>query len=458
MEPNTNPSPTHTPPTPAPTPTPAPAPTPTPAPQPAPAPAPAPRSTTAPVAPTAPAQPAAPRPAAPAPRPLGQPAPAPRPVAPVAPAPQPTPEPISAAEALEKAITDVPKPAALDAPTETIAPAKKKPKTLLITCILLFLIAGVVIALMATGVLDFSGKKSKPQPEKEAEGPNAAKIEEVCVARGLNYAEMLPEDNLYESYKVIMGDDTTSIHHCVTPPETTIESGSDFSEEIVTVFFNGSYSELDETKNNDLVGSYRDSAKNGDNNVTVLENTTNFFKVVTVAGPIYNYFVVYKNSISFIRTGQIDSAESILNELQYPDRSHADPEATEKKIENAKNDEAIKTALQNFNINIANYVANQGALPVLEGESQLDINGSGTTALDALYSNYLINIKNKNGESYSFQASAAASEDLAMDDAITLHYNSNCSGENDTLQTAENQYALTHPSTDGNKYYCVSNN
>lgn len=466
MEPNTNPTPTPTPTPPALTPAPRPV-----APTPAPAPV-APASSPRPVIPQ-PTSPAAPRPAArPAPRPAvptpPSPTPAPRPVAPApapapatpAPAPTPvapTPEPISAAEALEKAITDV-KPTSLDAPTETIAPAKKKPKTLLLLCLVLFLIAGAVIALMATGVLDFSGRKTKPEPEKIAAGPTAAKIEEVCTTRGLNYAEMLPEDELYDSYKVILGDDTESIHHCITPPETTIESGSDTSEEIVTVFFNGNFSEFDDEKNNNLVGSYRDASKNGDSNVTVLENTLEMFKVVTVSGPLYNYFIVYKNSMTFIRTGQIDSAETILNQLEYPDRSHADPEATAAKIENAKTDESIKTALQSFNINISNYIANKGALPVLEGESQLEITGTGTTALDELYSGYLANIKNKDGESYAFQASAAASEDLAMKEAITLHYNSNCAGENETLQIAEGQYALTHPSADGNKYYCVSNN
>ena len=467
MEPNASSSLGPTPPAPAPIPAPQPTPKPTPQPAapmkatpipvqtPAPAQAPAPAQPTAPTKPVTPPRPFLPvTPVAPVFKTDITPPPAPTP--PPTPAPKPT---VSTAEALENALVGVPTVTPFDAPTETIAPAKKKPKTLLYASLALLLLAGVLIALVATGVIDLSGRKPKPV-EKEAAGPTAAAVEEVCVARGLNFPEMLPDDHLYESYKVILGDETDKIYHCVTPPETTIESGNDFSEEVVTVFFNGNYSEFDDEKNNNLVGSYRDAGKNGDNNVTVLENSTSMFKVVTVATPIYNYFVVYKNSMTFIKTSRIDSAESILNELEYPDRSHADPEATEKKIENAEIDEATKIALQNFNINIANYVANQGTLPAINGETELDISGAGNSALNTLYSNYLINIKDKKGNSYAFQASSTASEDLAYEKAITLHYKANCSGEGGTLQATDDQlsYALTHPSADGNKYYCVSGN
>ena len=487
MEPTKNPAPA-----PNPVPTPAPAPTPTPAPAPAPAaPRPAPsiqpapvkmsapsgQSTTAnhqgtaiarPAAPVAPVAPAAPAPAPVAPAP--QPAPTP---APVALAPAPEPDPIedtspSTSEAIEEALvetetgtnssTTVTSDVPLESPTEPIAPKKRKGQLPLLIGIIILVAASVFGVLYALGIISFGAPA--PEPSKEATGPTAAIFQDVCANRNMHYEEMTEEDGLYIPYRAVFDDDTASIHHCVTSEETIGEEPSEGStEEIITIFFNGNYSEFNDTKRNDVIGSYRDAYNKGNGNVTILEDGTDLFKTISVTGPTYTYVVVYKNSYTYMRINQIDNGESILKDLQYPSRSLATIDKIEKTAADAETDALMTNELNIYKSKFETFISTNQKLPNISGESQLEISETGTTDLDIFYHDYLFDIKNQAGERYAFQASAKADETLALKKAVTVHYKSKCNAETGKLESFESDiaYALTYISASGEHYLCVSN-
>ena len=502
MEPTKNPAPAPNPvPTPAPAPTPTPVPTPAPAaPRPAPSIQPAPvkmsapsgQSTTAnhqgtaiarPAAPAAPAPaPVAPasRPAptpAPAPNPVPTPAPTPAPVAPapasVAPAPAPEPDPIedtspSTSEAIEEALvetetgtnssTTVTSDVPLESPTEPIAPKKRKGQLPLLIGIIILVAASVFGVLYALGIISFGAPA--PEPSKEATGPTAAIFQDVCANRNMHYEEMTEEDGLYIPYRAVFDDDTASIHHCVTSEETIGEEPSEGStEEIITIFFNGNYSEFDDTKRNDVIGSYRDAYNKGNGNVTILEDGTDLFKTISVTGPTYTYIVVYKNSYTYMRINQIDNGESILKDLQYPSRGLATIDKIEKTAADAETDALMTNELNIYKSKFETFISTNQKLPNISGESQLEISETGTTDLDIFYHDYLFDIKNQAGERYAFQASAKADETLALTKAVTVHYKSKCNAETGKLESFESDiaYALTYISASGEHYLCVSN-
>ena len=496
-------------PNPAPTPAPAPTPTPTPAPapvapRPAPAIQPAPvkmsapsgQSTTAnhqgtaiarPAAPVAPAPatptpapaPVAPATSAPAPAPVApapQPAPTPAPVA-LAPAPEPTPAPEpdpiedtspSTSEAIEEALvetetgtnssTTVTSDVPLESPTEPIAPKKRKGQLPLLIGIIILVAASVFGVLYALGIISFGAPA--PEPSKEATGPTAAIFQDVCANRNMHYEEMTEEDGLYIPYRAVFDDDTASIHHCVTSEETIGEEPSEGStEEIITIFFNGNYSEFNDTKRNDVIGSYRDAYNKGNGNVTILEDGTDLFKAISVTGPTYTYVVVYKNSYTYMRINQIDNGESILKDLQYPSRSLATIDKIEKTAADAETDALMTNELNIYKSKFETFISTNQKLPNISGESQLEISETGTTDLDNFYHDYLFDIKNQAGERYAFQASAKADETLALKKAVTVHYKSKCNAETGKLESFESDiaYALTYVSASGEHYLCVSN-
>ena len=402
-------------PNPAPTPAPALTPTPTPAPapvapRPAPAIQPAPvkmsapsgQSTTAnhqgtaiarPAAPVAPAPaPVAPAPAPAAPTPAPAPvAPAPAPVAPtpqpaptpapVAPAPAPEPDPIedtspSTSEAIEEALvetetgtnssTTVTSDVPLESPTEPIAPKKRKGQLPLLIGIIILVAASVFGVLYALGIISFGAPA--PEPSKEATGPTAAIFQDVCANRNMHYEEMTEEDGLYIPYRAVFDDDTASIHHCVTSEETIGEEPSEGStEEIITIFFNGNYSEFNDTKRNDVIGSYRDAYNKGNGNVTILEDGTDLFKAISVTGPTYTYIVVYKNSYTYMRINQIDNGESILKDLQYPSRSLATIDKIEKTAADAETDALMTNELNIYKSKFETFISTNQKLPNISG-------------------------------------------------------------------------------------------
>lgn len=493
MEPNTNPNPA-----PNPVPTPAPAPTSAPVTPPAPTPV---TPTSTPVIQPAPVKMSTPsgqsttanhqgttiaRPVAPAPAPTPAPQPTPTPVAPQpqqpAPTPTPTPAPVpapapepapvpeppveetaSAADDLEKALneetTEIETTVTqIEAPTEPITPKKRRGQLPLLIGIIILVAASIFGVLYALGIISFGSPA--PEPPKEATGPTATIFQDVCSTRNMRYEEVSEGNSLFASYKAIFGDDTTSIHHCITTEETIGDEPSEDSvEEFITIFFNGNYSEYNKEKRANIIGSYVDAYTKGSGNITILENGTDFFKEITVAGPTYTYVAVYKGSYTYMKINQIDAAESILKDLEYPNRSNASIEKIEQTAANAEADATILNALITFDNNFLNYISINQKLPNITGESQLNISETGTTDLDAFYRDYLFNIKNQAGEHYAFQASAKADETLAMSKAVTVHYKSKCNADSGKLEAFESDtaYALTYIAADGNHYLCVSN-
>ena len=469
-----------------PAPAPNPVPTPAPAPNPVPTPAPAPTQTPTPApAPTSAIQPApvkmsipsgqsatanhqgtmTARPSAPA----SQPTPAPAPTQ----TPAPEPDPIegtspSTSEAIEEALvetetgtnsgTTVTSDVPLESPTEPIAPKKHKGQLPLLIGIIILVAASVFGVLYALGIISFGAPA--PEPSKEATGPTSAIFQDVCANRNMHYEEMTEEDGLYIPYRAVFDDDTASIHHCVTSEETIGEEPSEGStEEIITIFFNGNYSEFNDTKRNDVIGSYRDVYNKGNGNVTILEDGTDLFKAISVTDPTYTYIVVYKNSYTYMRINQIDNGENILKDLQYPSRSLATIDKIEKTTADAEADTLMTNELNIYKSKFETFISTNQKLPNISGESQLEISETGTTDLDAFYRDHLFNIKNQAGEHYAFQASAKADETLAMSKAVTVHYKSKCNADSGKLEAFESDtaYALTYIAADGNHYLCVSN-
>lgn len=403
----------------------------------------------------------APAPAAPAP---ATPTPTPAP-APVAPAPAPAPETpaeepsLSNAEAIEKALNETEaavKP--FEAPTEPIAPKRHKAPIALYIGIIILLIAGTVGGLYAAGIISFGGPA--PEPQHVDTGPTAAIFQDVCSNRNMKYEEPEEGSGIYASYKAIFGDDTTGVYRCVTSEETIGEEpNEENTEEIITVTFNGNFSEFPEEKRNNIIGSYQDSYTKGNGNVTILEDGTDMFKVITVTGPTYEYLVLYKGTLTHLKINQIDTAESILKDLQYPNRNNASIERVEKTALNAEQDAATRNALINIKNNFDNFISVNQKLPNISGEIQQNIDGTGTTDLDRFYQDYLFNIKTQAGDHYSLQASSSASDSLALNPIVTIHYNSRCNPETEKLEdfNGTTNYALTYASADGNHYICVSN-
>ena len=72
----------------------------------------------------------------------------------------------------------------------------------------------------------------------------------------------------------------------------------------------------------DIEGLRNSFSSTASDYLTVLEDSEEYYKALSSTSP-YIYLAVYKRAIVLLYANNIDTAETLLKELKFPDRSYA---------------------------------------------------------------------------------------------------------------------------------------
>lgn len=186
-----------------------------------------------------------------------------------------------------------------------------------------FLFLGIFIGLaIAIGILFTSGAINldflKKQPtESGSSGPNLTAAGSLCTGRGYKWGYIHVDEDGSESDDVapfIGGEEIkeyVSKQRTCRPEEYTEESSFEFTYMALKDEY--TFNNIKELK--DTLATLAEYQK-------VLEDSDEFFKIVSRNTSPFIYLVAYKSAVVELYANDIETAENVLKELGFPDRAH----------------------------------------------------------------------------------------------------------------------------------------
>ena len=219
-----------------------------------------------------------------------------------------------------------------------------------------------------------------------------------------------------------------------------------------------------------------------ENNGGILENSTNFFKGYKSSTSSngmdqFNFMALYKNAVIELLATTTDTANRVLSQLGFPDRSYGiipQNSSSSNQSENVKQ----KRNLTPKEISELEYYNNQYAAsglidylidhndtyPDISGLEGVIIDGTGSTVLDDFYNNYIVNggyiradegYTDANGDPVKIRFYSSAQPSAVSEPIVTIHLETSCYGDNFELQANPGHIVATYPTSDGG-YLCDS--
>ena len=395
-----------------------------------------------------------------------------------------------------------PQPASSVPTTEVVVKEKSRAGLIAVIIILAFLLGGVVMLLVLqfNGTIRlqnlfngggfssiFTGGKSETDQNSyggigygmyggstdDSSTPTPATAQSVCEDAG----------NIWESADIadVASGDTdfatviSEAYTCMLPEGATVtEESFAFRIAFTTAHFTDVdyYQRMIETNIKEF----------NENNGGVLENSTNFFKGYESSTSSngmsqFNFVALYKNIAIELLTSTADTANRVLSQLGFPDRSY-EVISQDSSSSNQAADVKEKQNLTPEEISELEYYNNQYAAsgivdylrehnniyPNISGLEGTIIDGTGATILDDFYNDYIVNggylgvnegYTDANGDPVKIRFYSSAHPSAVSEPIVTIHFETGCYGDNFELETKPGYIAATYPMSDGG-YRCDS--